>query len=106
MRIVDSTNLGNTTSAQTGRTGALHSIDQAGKNGSAGRKAALTTDSVELSGFADRLSRTMQASAASRTQRIAELTAAVRSGNYRVDAQALSHSMVSQAISSGRSGKP
>ena len=105
MRIVDSTNLGNTVPAQTGRTGALQSIDQAGRNATTLRKSSSITDSVQLSGFADRLSQSMQAAAASRAQRIGELTAAVRSGTYHVDAKALSHSMVSQAISSGGGGK-
>jgi flagellar biosynthesis anti-sigma factor FlgM len=105
MRIVDSTNLGNVAPAQTGRAGGLQSIDSAGKNGSALRNGASATDSVELSSFADRLSQTMQAASASRAQRITELTAAVRSGSYQVDSQALSHSMVSQAISSGSGGK-
>lgn len=106
MRIVDSTNLGNAAPAQTGRTGGLQSIDSAGKNGSALRKSSSSADSVELSSFADRLSQTMQASSASRAQRISALTSAVRSGTYQVDPQAVSHSMVSQAISSSSGGKP
>jgi flagellar biosynthesis anti-sigma factor FlgM len=106
MRIVDSTNIGSAASTQTGRAGGLQSIDSAGKNGSALRKGASATDSVELSSFADRLSQTMQAASASRAQRITELTAAVRSGTYKVDSQALSHTMVSQAISPSSGGKP
>ncbi|MEO8592004.1 MAG: flagellar biosynthesis anti-sigma factor FlgM [Candidatus Solibacter sp.] len=60
---------------------------------------------MELSGFTDRLSRAMQDVSASRVQRLNELSAAVRSGSYQVDAKAVSHAMVSQAISSGSSGK-
>lgn len=103
MRIIDSTNLGNTTPVQTGRTGELRSIDSGGKAGSA-RKGAPAADSAQLSGFADRLSRTMQDAALSRAQRVAELTETVRSGSYQVDAKAVSHAMVNQAISSGSSG--
>jgi flagellar biosynthesis anti-sigma factor FlgM len=106
MRIVDTTNLGNTTPAQTGRTGQLHSTDASGKTGSAPRIGSSATDSVELSSFADRLSRTMQDAGASRAQRVTELTAAVRAGSYQVDAKAVSHALVSQALSSGSSGKP
>ena len=105
MRIVDSTNLGNTNPAQTGRTGELRSIESGGKAGSAQRKAAATTDSVDISSFTDRLSRTMQAAAASRAQRVSELSLAVRSGTYQADASAVSHAMVSQALSSGNGGK-
>jgi flagellar biosynthesis anti-sigma factor FlgM len=101
MRIVDSTNLGNATPAQTGRAREVHPNDSKGKIGSAARTGSSASDSVELSGFTDRLSRTMQDAAASRTQRVTELTAAVRSGTYQVDAKAVSHAMVSQAISSG-----
>src|SRR5664279_6073098 len=98
MRIVDSTNLGNTNPAQTGRTGDLRSIESGGKAGSAQRKGDSTSDSVELSSFTDRLSRTMQATAASRAQRVSELSQAVRSGTYQVDASAVSHALVSQAL--------
>lgn len=105
MRIVDSTNIGNAAPSQTGRASGLQSIDSASKNGSALRKGGAAADSVELSSFADRLSQTMQAESASRVEHIAQLTAAVRSGSYKVDSLALSHSMVSQAISSGSGGK-
>jgi flagellar biosynthesis anti-sigma factor FlgM len=105
MRIVDSTSLGDATAVQTGRAGALHSIDSGGKTGSTLRNGSSALDSVELSGFAGRLSQTMEATSASRAQRVAELTAAVRSGSYQVDASAVSHAMVSQAISSGSIGK-
>jgi flagellar biosynthesis anti-sigma factor FlgM len=106
MRIVDSTNLGNTTPAQTGRTGELNSVDSSGRSGSARKNGASAGDSVELSSFTDRLSRTMQEAAVSREQRISQLTAAVRSGSYQVDPAAVSHAMVNEAISSGGSGTP
>ena len=99
MRIVDSTNLGNTTPTQTGRAGELHSIESGGKSGSLARKGS-AADSVELSGFTGRLSQAMEAAAASRAQRIVELTGAVRSGSYQVDAKTISHAMVNDAISS------
>src|ERR1700686_1086995 len=98
MRIVDSTNLGNTSSGQTGRAGEVRSTDPAGKAGSA-RRGSPRTDSVELSGSAGRLSRPTQESATSRAQHIGELTAAVRSGTYQVNTKAVSHAMVSRAIS-------
>ena len=106
MRIVDSTNLGNTTPEQTGRAGELHSADPIGKSGYAPRQGYTAPDSVELSGFTDRLSRTMQDAATSRTRRVSEVSAAVRSGSYQVNAEAVSHALVNQAISSGSTGKP
>lgn len=104
MRIVDSTNLGNTAPTQTGRAGELRAVDSGGKTGSGPRKASSTSDSVELSGFAARISQTMEAATASRAQRVSALTDAVRSGSYQVDPSAVSHSMVSQAISSASNG--
>ena len=104
MRIVDSTNLGNSTPVQTGRTGELYPIDRAGKN-SFTAKTSSTGDSVDLSSFTGRLSQTMQEASATRANRIEALSASVRSGSYQVDAAAVSHAMVSQAISSGSSGK-
>jgi flagellar biosynthesis anti-sigma factor FlgM len=105
MRIVDSTNLGNTTPVQTGRPGEVRSTDPAGRTGSA-QRASSGTDTVQLSSFADRLSRTTEEAAANRAQHIVELTAAVRSGSYQVDARTISHAMVSGAISSDSTGAP
>jgi len=105
MQIVNSPNIGNATPSQAGRAGGVHSIDSAGKNGAGLRNGSPTADSVELSSFSERLSRTMQAASAKQSQRITDLTAAVRSGQYQMDSQIVSHAMVSQAISAGNGGR-
>ena len=105
MQIVNSPNIGNATPSQAGRTGGVQPIDASGKNGPALRTGPPTADSVELSSFSERLSRTMQAASAKQSQRITALTAAVRSGQYQMDSQVVSHAMVSQAISAGNGGR-
>jgi anti-sigma28 factor (negative regulator of flagellin synthesis) len=47
----------------------------------------------------------MQSDAASRTQRVAQLAAAVQSGTYQVDPMAVSRAIVDQAISTGPSAQ-
>src|ERR1039458_4789553 len=71
----------------------LHSRDGRWRDGD--RMDRYFTDSVQLSGFTDRLSQIMQEAATSRAQRITEMTAAVRSGSYQVDAKAVSQDLVS-----------
>jgi len=100
MRIIDSNHLENTTSAQTGRSGDTSSVTSAGKNGSsAAGKTGGSADRVELSGFSGRVSQTLQTDASSRAQRVAQLSALVRSGKYQVDSKAVSKAIVDQAIS-------
>ena len=105
MQIVNSPNIENATPSQTERAGGVYPIDSASKNGRALRNGPLIADSVELSSFSERLSRTMQAASAQQSQRITDLTAAVRSGQYQMDSQIVSHAMVSQAISAGNGGR-
>jgi flagellar biosynthesis anti-sigma factor FlgM len=102
MRIDDQNGLGNTQSTQTG---GASSAGRAGRdsNGSTASTSGSSSDSVQLSGFAGELSKSLQASSG-RTQRLSELTQAVRSGTYQVDAGAISRAMVEQALSTGKGG--
>ena len=67
--------------------------------------AAPDADGLQLSGFAGSLSRIMQSDSVSRAQRVAQLTAAVRSGTYQVDPQAVSRAMVDHIVASSQSAQ-
>lgn len=47
----------------------------------------------------------MQSDSANRSQRVAALAAAVRSGTYQVDPQAVSRAMVDHIIATSQSGQ-
>jgi len=47
----------------------------------------------------------MQSDSANRSQRVAELAAAVRSGTYQVDPQAVSRAMVDHIIATSQSAQ-
>ena len=106
MRIIDSSNLGNTAPAQTGRTGEVRSIDSGAKSVSGARKVSSASDSVNLSSFSERIGQTMANAETARSQRVAQIGAAVRSGTYQVDANAVSHSLVNHALMAGSDEAP
>jgi flagellar biosynthesis anti-sigma factor FlgM len=62
-------------------------------------------DGLELSKFAGSLSQIIQSDSASRSQRVAQLAAAVKSGSYQIDPQAVSRALVDHAISAGQSAQ-
>ena len=99
MRIIDSNNPANITSAQTGRSGETSQVPSSGRNGVSGAgKNGSGSDRVELSGFAGRVSQMLEKDAGARAERVAQLAAAVRSGSFQVDSAAVSKAIVSQAI--------
>jgi flagellar biosynthesis anti-sigma factor FlgM len=100
MRIIDSNNLDNVTSAQTGRSGETSQIASSGKSGASAAGKNGAGDRVELSGFAGRVSQVMAQDASNRAERVAQLTAAVRSGSFQVDSAAVGRAMVKHAIAS------
>jgi anti-sigma28 factor (negative regulator of flagellin synthesis) len=48
------------------------------------------------------VSKTLAAGSSNRSQRVSELTQAVRSGTYQVDGAAVSRAMVDQALAMGK----
>ncbi|HWE50528.1 MAG TPA: flagellar biosynthesis anti-sigma factor FlgM [Bryobacteraceae bacterium] len=56
-------------------------------------------DGLRLSGFAGALSQLSQSDSANRVQRVAELKAAVQSGSYNPDSEAIAKAIVSDAVS-------
>jgi len=75
----------------------------ANANGKAASASGSGSDSVQISGFAGQLSKTLQAGSSNRSQRVSEIAQAVRSGTYQVDGAAVSRAMVDQALSTSRS---
>lgn len=100
MRIIDQNALGSTSSAKTGETS---SVGRGDRDGGAKKASAAGSDSVELSGFAGQLSKTLQANSSSRAQHVSQLAESVRSGTYKVDAGAVSRAMVEHSLSASSS---
>jgi flagellar biosynthesis anti-sigma factor FlgM len=101
MRIVDTNQAGNSSPAQTGRTGATRPVDSTGSKNSGSGKVSQSGDSVQLSGFSGKVSQSLQTDASARAQKVAQVAAAVKSGTYKVDAQAVSRAIVDHAIAGG-----
>jgi anti-sigma28 factor (negative regulator of flagellin synthesis) len=98
MRINDSTSLGSSVPAQTGRASQTQSTTSGTNNGTS-RSTSSSGDSVEISGFTGRISQALQVAGSSRADMVSRLTMEVRSGTYQVDATAVSKAMVDRAIS-------
>jgi flagellar biosynthesis anti-sigma factor FlgM len=100
MRINDQNGSGNALTQSNGTS----SVNRVDRNGDAkpASTAGSSSDSVQISGLAGQLSKTMQIGSADRSQRVSELAQAVRSGSYQVDGAAVSHAMVDHAMSMGK----
>jgi negative regulator of flagellin synthesis FlgM len=102
MRISDPNGLGQLSSAQNGRAGGAEAVNPSLKGGSSAAGKSSSSDRLELSSFAGRLSQAVAASSAGRSQRVAELKAAVQSGTYQTDPAAISRSIVDYSLSVGQ----
>jgi len=100
MRINDQNGRGNALT-QTNGTSSVGRTDRHG-DAKPASGAGSGSDSVQISGIAGQLSKTLAAGSSSRSQRVSELAQAVRSGTYQVDGAAVSRAMVDQAISMGK----
>lgn len=102
MRIDDNSNL----TAPLGQTAGTTPAQPAtsAKTGGASSSAS-ASDGLQLSRFAGSLSQVMQNDSASRSQRVAQLQAAVRSGTYQVDPQAVSRAMVDHIVATSQSAQ-
>lgn len=100
MRISDPNGSGNLGPAQSGRTGQSDAVKPSANNSSLESRPAVS-DGLELSSFAGRLSASLAAHSASRAERVAQLTAAVRSGTFQTDPARISHAIVDHSLGSG-----
>jgi anti-sigma28 factor (negative regulator of flagellin synthesis) len=98
MRIVDNNSPANMPLGQAGRTAETQATGSTGKSGS---NAPLPggTDGLKLSRFTGTISQAIQGDSATRSQRVAQLSAAYKSGSYHVDPAAVSRAIVDHAIS-------
>ena len=97
MRIVDNSTA-NSSPAQTGRTGASRPVESTGSNPSGSGQVSQSGDSVQLSGFSGKVAQSLQSDASARAEKVEQITTAVQSGTYKVDAKAVSHAIVRQAL--------
>lgn len=102
MQIVDNNSLSNNALEQTNRAVEPQPAASTGQ-GSGATSSSSQTDGVQLSNFAGTLSQVLQSDSTGRSQRIAQLAAAVQSGTYQVDSMAVSRAVIDHAISSGKS---
>jgi flagellar biosynthesis anti-sigma factor FlgM len=104
MRIVDNNTPGTPATDQTTRTNATQVPGSATKE-TAAPSSTPTPDGLQLSRFAGTLSRVMQSGSESRSEKVAQLAAAVKSGTYQDDAAAVSRAIVDHAISAGQKAR-
>ena len=106
MRIDDNNNAASLAASLATRTSETQGAGSASKgSGTPAAPSSSDQDGLQLSRFAGTLSQVMQSDSTSRSQTVAQLAAAVRSGSYQVDAAALSRALVDHAISSGQNGQ-
>ncbi len=95
MRIEDNNNA----TAALGQTAPAQAPNSTAKGGAVTPQSSDATDGLDLSNFTGSLSRIMQSDSVSRAQRVAQLAAAVQSGTYQVDPQAVSRAIVDHIVS-------
>ena len=100
MRIQDNSNIGTSALGQTAPGQGPNSTPKGSTV-----QSSQSSDGLQLSNLAGSLSKIMQSDSASRAQRVAQLTAAVRSGTYQVDPQAVSRAMVDHIVATSQSGQ-
>jgi anti-sigma28 factor (negative regulator of flagellin synthesis) len=98
MRIVDNNSPANMPLGQAARTTETQATGSTGKGGS---NAPLpgAKDGLQLSRFTGTLNQAIQGDSAIRSHRVAQLSAAYKSGSYNVDPAAVSRAIVDHAIS-------
>ncbi len=100
MKIQDSANLSNLApSTDLAKTAATQSV-RSTTGGSGASQTQRTSDQVSLSDFASKISSQLDASAASRAERVSQLAAAYQSGSYQPDLSAVSKSIVDASVGS------
>src|SRR4051812_27162716 len=98
MQIVDKNNIGNTGLGQTARTAETQPTGASAK-AAAANGAATEGDGLQLSSFAGKVSQGISSDSTNRSQRVAQLAAAVQSGSYRVDEAKVAHAIVEHELS-------
>lgn len=99
---IDDTYLSGVTAPQSGKAGEIRRTDE-NRTAQVGNSAA-STDQVQLSDLSGKISRTLEADASARTQRVQELAASVRAGTYVVNEHAVSRAIISESLAASNAG--
>lgn len=102
MQIADNNSLNSAQLEQTTRTADTQAAGAPGK-GTSAPSSPSQSDGVQISNFAGTLTQVLQSDSTDRSQRVAQLAAAVQSGSYQVDPMAVSRSILDHAISGASS---
>lgn len=104
MKINDQNALVGGASAQTTKADQVRGLGHGDKN--AGIKStSSSSDVMDLSGLASRISSALESSDTSRAERVNRLAQMVQSGSYQIDTQAISSKMIDDALSASGSGQ-
>jgi anti-sigma28 factor (negative regulator of flagellin synthesis) len=106
MRVQDLYAIGNPGASQSAATEAgkaqpTEGVGLEGERSGGVKEAAAESDRVQLSDLTGRLSRTLGADHPERAARLERLAVEVQAGRYRVDALAISRSLVDEALRGG-----
>ena len=85
--------------AQTGKTDATQATETNRRTGQNRGSSGATADGVQLSSFAGRISRGLEAAEGSRAEYVNRIAEALRNGTYQTDSLAISRGLVEEAIS-------
>ncbi len=96
MRITGQDTVNTISKSQT--EGVFDSTATAARNGRTEQNAGIGSDQIDLGSQSDLVSQAQTASSGDRSARLEQLRALVQSGQYQVDTQALSQSIVSAAV--------
>ncbi len=102
---IDNSNPGTPALGQTAPAAETQAAGSTTKSTGTSAPSSSAADGLQLSKFAGSLSQIMQSDSANRSQRVAQLAAAVQSGSYKVDPQAVSRALVDHAISAGQTAQ-
>ena len=95
---IDDRNLNGVAGLQTGRTPDTHGADRAGSTLGSQISESQGGDRVEISGTAGLVAQALGTGSADRAQRIQQLSADYRSGNYQPNSLATSRAIIQDAL--------
>lgn len=85
--------------AQTGKTDATQAADANRRSGQAQGSSGSSTDGIQLSSLAGRISRGLEAAEGSRAEYVNRIAEALRSGTYQADSLAISRGLIDEVLS-------
>ena len=95
---VDDRNLNGAAGLQPGRTSGANGAERTGSNSGSQVSESQSGDRIEISGAAGLVSQALHITSSERAQRIQQLTADYRSGNYQPNSLATSRAIIQDAL--------